>query len=193
MPILDPYRILGISQGATQEQIKRAYRRQARLYHPDLNKSPDAKEKFLEVQLAYDLLSRPESERHEEGIRGEGWTASRPSSPSWPTDRSGESHKVRVARGSRRVTSPFYGTVSGMESWERAGTLSHNRAMTAIWVVYIGILGGASVGFILFGLFSISTGNAFGGVMASSIGLILLVILVMVLGTATRSGFLRER
>lgn len=163
------------------------------MYHPDLNKSPDAKERFLEVQLAYDLLSRPESEIHEEGFRGEGWTASRPSGPSRPTNHSGESHKVRVARGPQRVTSPFFGTASQMESWERAGTLSHNRAMTAVWVVYIGILSGTSVGFILFGLFSISTGNTFAGVMTSSIGLLLLVILVMVLGTASRSGFLRKR
>jgi DnaJ domain len=48
--------ILGITPGSTEEEIRRAYRRKAREFHPDLNHSPDAEEKFITVTEAYDFL-----------------------------------------------------------------------------------------------------------------------------------------
>ena len=53
----DVYEILGISKSASQDEIKSAYRKLAKKYHPDLNKEPGAEEKFKEVQEAYDILS----------------------------------------------------------------------------------------------------------------------------------------
>ena len=53
----DYYEVLGIQKDANEEQIKKAYRQLAKKYHPDLNKSPDAPEKFKEVQEAYEVLS----------------------------------------------------------------------------------------------------------------------------------------
>jgi curved DNA-binding protein len=53
----DYYEILGVSRTATPEQIKAAYRKLARKYHPDVNKEPGAQQKFTEVQQAYDVLS----------------------------------------------------------------------------------------------------------------------------------------
>ncbi len=59
----DYYDILGVNRTASQEQIKKAYRRLAKKYHPDVNKQKDASEKFRELQEAYDVLSDPEKRK----------------------------------------------------------------------------------------------------------------------------------
>lgn len=51
------YTTLGIAQNATQDEIKKAYRKLARQYHPDINKAKDAEEKFKEINAAYEILS----------------------------------------------------------------------------------------------------------------------------------------
>ena len=57
----DPYKVLGISEGATKEEIKKAYRKKAKEYHPDLHPDdPEAAQKMNEVNEAYDMLNNPE-------------------------------------------------------------------------------------------------------------------------------------
>ena len=59
----DPYEILGVSQDADQDTIKKAYRRLARQLHPDVNPDPATQERFKEVSAAYEVLSDPEKRR----------------------------------------------------------------------------------------------------------------------------------
>jgi len=56
MLISEYYEILGLPVNSSLEEIKKAYRKKARLYHPDINHTPDAKDKFIKVTEAYDFL-----------------------------------------------------------------------------------------------------------------------------------------
>ena len=60
----DPYDVLGIPRNATDDEIKKAYRKLAKKYHPDVNKDPDAEAKFKEVQNAYDMIMSRNANPH---------------------------------------------------------------------------------------------------------------------------------
>ena len=60
MRFKDYYETLGVARGASQEDVKRAYRRLARKYHPDVSKAADAESRFKEIGEAYEVLKDPE-------------------------------------------------------------------------------------------------------------------------------------
>lgn len=73
----DYYQILGVNRGASQADIKSAFRKLARKLHPDVNKAPDAKEKFQRVSRAYEVLSDADTRQRydqfgEAGVKGGG-------------------------------------------------------------------------------------------------------------------------
>src|SRR6202050_2698979 len=60
MEFKDYYKVMGVPRDATEAQIKQAYRKLARKYHPDVSKEKDAEARFKEVGEAYEVLKSPE-------------------------------------------------------------------------------------------------------------------------------------
>lgn len=70
----DLYEVLGVSRDATQEEIRKAYRRLAREHHPDVSDDRDAEHRIKEINLAYQTLSDPARRRQYDMYGGEGFT-----------------------------------------------------------------------------------------------------------------------
>ena len=74
MEYKDYYKILGVKKGAPQDEVKRAYKKLARKYHPDVSKESDAEVKFKEVGEAYEVLKDPEKREAYDQL-GANWKA----------------------------------------------------------------------------------------------------------------------
>jgi len=101
MPERDYYKVLGISRTASADEVKRAYRKLAKKYHPDRNPNDKAAEaRFKEVQAAYEVLSDPQKRKAYDqfghtGPAGQGWRAG-PAGPHVYTWRSGGGPDIPV-------------------------------------------------------------------------------------------------
>ena len=75
--MLNPYEVLGVSPGASDEEIKKAYRSLSRRYHPDANvnnpNKAQAEERFKQVQQAYDQIMKEKQQGYSYGGRGYGY------------------------------------------------------------------------------------------------------------------------
>ncbi len=75
MEFKDYYKIMGVSSTASSDEVKNAYRKLARKYHPDVSKEKDAEARFKEMKEAYEVLKDPEKRAAYDKLRQSGWQA----------------------------------------------------------------------------------------------------------------------
>jgi curved DNA-binding protein len=99
-PARDFYDVLGVSRGASQDEIQRAYRKLARTYHPDLNSDPAAEERFKEISEAYAVLSDPKTRQRYDAFGPDFRQVPEDVDPeTWRRARAGAGAGARGARG----------------------------------------------------------------------------------------------
>lgn len=122
----DYYDILGIQKDASEDDIKKAYRKQALRYHPDKNKSPGAEDKFKEIAEAYDVLSDPKKKDIYDRFGEEG-KFHRVSSRAMREGKRGRRGGARFTTAN--FTTLFYGQVRELSN----GRLGRRRKKNTIW------------------------------------------------------------
>ena len=112
MEFKDYYQIMGVKRDATQDEIKRAYRRLARRYHPDVSKEADAESRFKEVGEAYEVLKDPEK-RAAYNRLGANWKAGQDFRPPPGWDQGFEFHRGGFTSEDASQFSDFFESLFG--------------------------------------------------------------------------------
>jgi curved DNA-binding protein len=112
----DYYAIMGVDRGATQDEIKRAYRRLARKYHPDVSREPDAEARFKELGEAYEVLKDPEKRAAYDGL-GTEWQAGQEFRPPPDWNEGFEFHGGGFTRATSEQFSDFFDSLFGREAF----------------------------------------------------------------------------
>jgi curved DNA-binding protein len=125
MKFKDYYEILGLSRGATQDEVKHAYRRLARKYHPDVSKDADAEARFKELGEAYAVLKDPEKRAAYDRM-GSQWKTGQDFQPPPGWDAGFEFSGRDFGAGPGVDHSDFFEALFGRHA--RAGRQAHMRA-----------------------------------------------------------------
>lgn len=112
MEFKDYYEIMGVSRDASQDEIKRAYRRLARKYHPDVSKEADAEARFKEVGEAYEVLKDPEKRAAYDQL-GANWKAGQDFHPPPGWDQGFEFHGGGFTGADAAEFSDFFESLFG--------------------------------------------------------------------------------
>lgn len=125
MEYQDYYETMGVAREATAPEIKRAYRKLARMYHPDVSKDPDAEAKFKTVGEAYAVLKDPEKRAAYDQL-GADWKAGQDfaAPPDW--DAGFEFQGSNVDGRARFANSDFFEALFGQAFREQNGATSRN-------------------------------------------------------------------
>ena len=116
MEFKDYYQIMGIRRDASQDEIKRAYRKLARKYHPDVSKDPDAETRFKELGEAYEVLKDPEK-RAAYNQLGANWKAGQEFRPPPDWDQGFEFHGSGFTGADAEQFSDFFDSLFGRGSF----------------------------------------------------------------------------
>jgi len=108
----DYYAVMGVDRDATQDEIKRAYRKLARKYHPDVSKEPDAEARFKELGEAYEVLKDPERRAAYDGL-GTKWQAGQDFRPPPDWNEGFEFHGGGFTGASPEQFSDFFDSLFG--------------------------------------------------------------------------------
>lgn len=190
---MDPYAVLGLWPGASQEQIKRAYRRAVKRCHPDINDSPEAREDFLRVQMAYELLSGNPFYTASEVIQGEGWSASRENTSVDFSPKSVSAYRVKVARETQSVQSPFFRASEKAVKDEDVKAMMTKKYTIIAWYAQIVVFIMISVGSALEGIYLVDSGRVSEGLAMVGFGVLIIIILVVILSTSSGPHLLLGR
>ncbi len=130
MEFKDYYKVMGVERDATQDEIKRSYRKLARKYHPDVSKEPDAEERFKEVGEAYAVLKDPEKRTAYDqlGANFKSGQEFRPP-PNW--DQGFEFHGRESTEGGTQDFSDFFETLFGRDDVRGGFTRADHHSFTA--------------------------------------------------------------
>ena len=112
MEFKDYYQIMGVPRDATQDEIKRAYRKLARKYHPDVSKEADAEMRFKEVGEAYEVLKDPEKRSAYDQL-GANWKAGQDFHPPPGWDQGFEFHPGNFGSDGNFAFSDFFESLFG--------------------------------------------------------------------------------
>jgi curved DNA-binding protein len=128
MEFKDYYQVMGVKRDATQDEIKRAYRKLARKYHPDVSKEPNAEARFKEVGEAYEVLKDPEKRAAYDRL-GADWKAGQDFRPPPDWDRGFEFRGGGFTAGDASEFSDFFESLfgRGFAQGRRGGTSFHAR------------------------------------------------------------------
>ena len=114
MEYKDYYKILGVAREATGDEVKRAYRKLARKYHPDVSKEADAEARFKEVNEAYEVL-RDTKKREAYDRLGSSWKSGQEFKPppGWGSEGGFDFGRAGFGEGGARSFSDFFETLFG--------------------------------------------------------------------------------
>ncbi|MGB5511275.1 MAG: DnaJ C-terminal domain-containing protein [Woeseiaceae bacterium] len=126
MEYRDYYKVMGVERDAAQDEIKRAYRKLARKYHPDVSKDADAEQRFKELGEAYAVLKDPEKRAAYDQL-GADWKKGQDFQPPPNWDQGFEFHGGDFAGGGGEEFSDFFETLFGRGDFRGGFTRADHR------------------------------------------------------------------
>jgi len=130
MEFKDYYKIMGLERNATQDEIKRAYRKLARKFHPDVSKEPDAEARFKAVGEAYEVLKDPEKRTAYDQL-GSNWKAGQDFRPPPNWDQGFEFHGGGFTGADADQFSDFFESLFGHANFGRGYARQAHREFHA--------------------------------------------------------------